>query len=63
MSSCLDEAFLETELQKDKRLDAIQQEILARTIIEDPAGRIQSAQELLEVIERMLHSFQQFQEH
>ncbi len=47
----LSEAFLESELDEDKRLDVIRQQILARTIIEDPASRIQSANELLETVE------------
>ena len=49
----LEEAFSEGELERDKRLNIIQQQILARTIIEDSASRIQSARELLEAVESL----------
>lgn len=56
------EAFSEGELDKDKRLNVIRQQILARTIVEEPGSRIQSAEELLEVVEEMLNSLRQFPE-
>jgi serine/threonine protein kinase len=52
----LPEAFHEGELDRDKRLNVIRQQILARTIMEEPASRIQSAEELLEAVEEMLNS-------
>jgi hypothetical protein len=58
----LPEAFYEGELEKDKRLGVIQQQILARTIIEEPARRIQSAEVLLQVAGEMLNSLRRFPE-
>jgi serine/threonine protein kinase len=52
----LAEAFSEDELANDKRLGVIHQEILAKTVIEDPAARIQSAHEVLRIVEEMLSS-------
>jgi serine/threonine protein kinase len=56
------EAFSEGELDKDRRLKVIRQQVLERTIIEDPASRIQSARELLEAVEEMLNSLRRFPE-
>jgi serine/threonine protein kinase len=53
----LPEAFTEAELDSERRLQVIRDEILAKTIVEEPAGRIKTAGELLEVCRTVLDQF------
>lgn len=54
----LPKAFQDDELEKDKRLGIIRDELFARMIVEDAAKRIQSADQVLEIAARMLSDFQ-----
>jgi serine/threonine protein kinase len=53
----LDRAFKPEEIQREPRLQVILDEVLARCVVEDPAERIQSGSELLELCRRLLSSF------
>jgi len=53
----LSEAFMGEELEGDPRLSLVHEELLARTIVEDPAERIQSAQELFTSASELLDLF------
>lgn len=52
----LSEAFSDAELHEDPRLKIIHDQILSRTILEDPARRVQTAGELLAVASEILKS-------
>jgi serine/threonine protein kinase len=47
----VDKAFTERELHADVRYQQILDRILSKTLVQDPAARIQSATELLEIVE------------
>jgi serine/threonine protein kinase len=53
----LSEAFTEQELRDDERLNLIQDQILARAIVEDPSARLQTSGELLTIVREILRSF------
>ena len=53
----LSDAFTEPELRNDVRLIVIQEEILARAIVEDPTARLQTSSELLTIGLEVLRSF------
>src|SRR5215469_8417437 len=53
----LSEAFEDTELKADERLEVVRDSLLARMIVEDPYGRIQSADEVLKIISKILSDF------
>jgi len=53
----LDEAFTEEEMELNPRLRVILQEILERAIVEDKNERLQSANELLTIIEKLQREF------
>lgn len=53
----LDEAFTASELESEQRFSVIHAEVLARTIVEDAAARIQNAGELLDVCRAILEQF------
>lgn len=50
----LDEAFEDKEIAGDPRLRVVQTQILSRTVVCDPEQRIQSAVELLELVDGLL---------
>jgi Serine/threonine protein kinase len=53
----LDKAFLPEEIHREPRLQVILDEVLSRCIVEEPAARIQTGGELLELCQRLLTSF------
>ena len=52
----VDKAFTEKELQSDVRYRHILERILSKTLLQDPSARIQSACELLEIVEAILRA-------
>lgn len=59
----LSEAFREEELESDQRLVLVRDELLARMVIEEPSGRIQSAEELYTITSEILRSFRRHRSH
>jgi serine/threonine protein kinase len=57
----LSQAFHENEIRQDGRLVLVRDELLAQMIVEDPAKRVQSADEVLEIASKMLDSFRRRQ--
>ncbi|HEV7487877.1 MAG TPA: serine/threonine-protein kinase [Thermoanaerobaculia bacterium] len=57
MREHLDKALQPDEIEREPRLQIILDELLSRCIVEDPAERIQSGGELLELCQRLLTSF------
>lgn len=57
----LSKAFQENELRQDERLKIVRDELLGRTIVEDPAKRVQSVAEILEIAFKILDSFRRRQ--
>jgi len=53
----LEKAFRPDEMAREPRLQAVLEELLARCLVEDPAGRLQDGAELLTVCERLLTTF------
>jgi serine/threonine protein kinase len=53
----LDKAFQPDEFAREPRLQVILDELLSRCILEDPAERIQTGGELLDVCQRLLTAF------
>ena len=53
----LDEVFTDEELRADPRRLAIRDRLLRRTIVERPEARIQTAAELLAIVDRLLEDF------
>ncbi len=53
----LSKAFQDNELTQDERLGTIRDDLLARMIVEDASKRIQSADEVLEIVRTMLDAF------
>ncbi|MBF0338922.1 MAG: serine/threonine protein kinase [Nitrospirae bacterium] len=53
----LDAAFETLELQREPRLEVISDKILARCIIYEPQERIQTGQELLDIVDEVIRSF------
>ncbi|HYM62502.1 MAG TPA: protein kinase [Thermoanaerobaculia bacterium] len=45
------------DLESDRRLDRIRQDILAKTIVENPEDRVQTADELIQALETILRDF------
>jgi serine/threonine protein kinase len=53
----LSKAFEDNELKIDERLEVIRDTLLARMIVEDASKRIQSADEVLAIVTKMLTDF------
>lgn len=56
----LENAFSEDEMRQDPRLSVIHDKILSKTIIEDPESRLQTADELLEIVRGLRQAGRRF---